>query len=192
LSTHGILKDEGTSYVNELFRELLAAGLVAQEQRTGFNGSVYQLLTLTEQREEVMRGKAQPELSWPERGSGANSAGTREKGGHTKSRHGQKAAATEMEIGDLDTALFSALKKKRFELARERNLPAYTIFPDDTLKSFASLKPQNQEAARRIRGVGEVKAERYLGHFLAIIQAHAARENGDAADGQRVVLFDEI
>jgi superfamily II DNA helicase RecQ len=106
----------------------------------------------------------------------------------------RKGAATRTFEPDgeaIDATLFAALKKKRFELARERNLPAYGIFPDATLKIFASLKPQNVEAARRIRGVGEVKAERYLAFFLAIIQEHTARESGEVP-GERVVLFDEV
>ncbi len=187
LSTHGILKNEGTSYVNELFRELLSAGLVVQERRTGFDGNEYQLLTLTPLGDAVMRGRQSVELSWPESGRG----GSDSPGGRRQGRGG--GGGFEPDAENIDGALFVALKKKRFELARERNLPAYTIFPDATLKTFASLKPRTAEAARRIKGVGEVKAERYLPFFLAVIQEHLDGEEGGAASaGERVVLFDEL
>ena len=63
-----------------------------------------------------------------------------------------------------------ALKQKRDEIARDMgNVPRYVIFPDDTLKALARQKPQTMEAGRLIRGIGEVKAEKYLSRFLEII-----------------------
>jgi ATP-dependent DNA helicase RecQ len=71
-----------------------------------------------------------------------------------------------------DQALFDALRQKRSELAQlHGNLPAYVIFPDETLKAFARIRPQSVEAARRIRGVGEFKAEKYVPAFLETLKA---------------------
>jgi hypothetical protein len=42
------------------------------------------------------------------------------------------------------------------------------------------LKPDSVEAARRIRGVGEVKAKKYLAVFLAAIAEFAQASAGDA------------
>jgi ATP-dependent DNA helicase RecQ len=67
--------------------------------------------------------------------------------------------------------LFDDLRKTRASLAiAEGGLPPYLIFPDATLKAFARVKPQSIEAARRIRGVGEVKAKKYLPAFLEVIR----------------------
>jgi ATP-dependent DNA helicase RecQ len=56
-------------------------------------------------------------------------------------------------------------------LAQEQGgVPHYVIFPDETLKAFARLKPSSIESARRIRGVGEVKAAKYMERFLRAIQ----------------------
>ena len=46
LSTYGLLRDEGSSYFNELFRELEASGLLAQNRVVGFGGKEYQMVTL--------------------------------------------------------------------------------------------------------------------------------------------------
>ena len=45
------------------------------------------------------------------------------------------------------------------------------IFPDETLRAFARLKPKSIEAGRKIRGVGEIKAKRYLPAFIEAIAA---------------------
>jgi superfamily II DNA helicase RecQ len=74
----------------------------------------------------------------------------------------------------VDAELFEQLKKVRLELAREHgNVPAYVIFPDETLRAFARLKPKSVEAGRKIRGVGEIKAQRYLPAFIETITAES-------------------
>jgi ATP-dependent DNA helicase RecQ len=73
-------------------------------------------------------------------------------------------------LAPFDKSLFEDLKKVRLTLARENgNLPAYLIFPDETLRAFARLKPRSIEAGRQIRGVGDLKAKKYLPAFLDAI-----------------------
>ena len=74
------------------------------------------------------------------------------------------------EMLPVDIDILERLKKLRLDLAREQgNVPAYIIFPDETLRAFARLKPASVEAGRQIRGVGEVKARRYLPAFIEAI-----------------------
>ena len=174
LSTHGLLKEEGQSYVNELFREMQEAGLVAIEQRTGFDGKPYALLALTPLGDAVMRGRQTIELAWPERGSLRPVKRSAERGGGTPRRRGGSVAdANAADLPKMDADLLAAMKRRRFEMAKERNLPAYNIFPDATLECLARLRPTTVESGRHIRGVGEVKAERYLPAFIELIQEHA-------------------
>ncbi len=173
LSTYGLLRDEGKSYVNELFQELLAADLLMQNRLIGFGGKEYQTLTLTPLGDQVMRGKAPCELAWPERGTAGESERRR-----SRRASGESGAAPDLESEmPVDNGLLAALKKKRDEIAREAgNLPRYFIFPDETLKAFARLKPTDFAAGRRIRGVGEAKADRYLNQFLEVINQHGGPE----------------
>ena len=174
LSTYGLLRDEGISYLNELFREMLEGNLLMQNRLLGFGGKEYQTLTLTPLGDQVMRGQAPCELAWPDRGQ-ATAGAPGERSGR---RQEKRDAITQPEDEDqsivpMDGKLFVALKKRRDEIAREMgDLPRYFIFSDETLKAFARLKPGTLDAGRRIRGVGEAKAERYFPRFLEVIQAH--------------------
>ena len=160
LSTYGLLKDEGISYLNELFREMEATGLIVQTRHVGFNGKEYQTVTLTGMGDQVMRGEAACELSWPERQA------------VQRKTPGPKSVQEE-ENDDLDTNLVLALKRKREEIAKaEGNVPRYLIFSDETLSLFARLKPRSGEAGRKIKGVGAAKAEKYLPQFLEVIALH--------------------
>lgn len=161
LSTHGLLHDEGTSYVNELFRELEQAGMLTLTRQTGFNGKDYQTVTLSPTGEAVMRGRIDCELAWPERGRSGGGAPARRAGRPEDAR----------ELMPLDPDLLAALRARRDDLAREQgNVPRYLIFSDATLEAFARLKPRTMDAGRLIRGVGEMKAERYLPAFIEVIR----------------------
>ena len=172
LSTYGLLKEEGTSYLNELFREMQDAGLLMQNVLLGFGGKEYQTVTLTPLGEQVMRGKTACELAWPERGGGESERSPERRRGKREEAEDGAPSRSE-DLAPVDAPLLAALKKKRDEIAKEMgDVPRFFIFPDETLKAFARLKPKDTAAGKRIRGVGEAKAERYLAQFIEVIQAH--------------------
>jgi ATP-dependent DNA helicase RecQ len=159
LSTYGLLKSEGVAYLNQLMRELQDAGMLIS------SGGQYPMVTLTKLGEEVMKGRTDYELHWPQRAA----FGASEKSAQRKS----KARTSSLdEMVPIDSSVYERLKKVRLDLARENgNIPAYMIFPDETLRAFARLKPKSVEAGRKIRGVGEIKAQRYLPAFIEAIAA---------------------
>jgi ATP-dependent DNA helicase RecQ len=156
LSTYGLLKSEGVAYLNQLMRELQDAGMLVS------SGGQYPMVTLTNLGDEVMKGRTDYELHWPQRMT--TSA--------VSSRKSKTKAGAFDELVPIDANVFERLKKVRLDLAREHgNVPAYVIFPDETLRAFARLKPTSVEAGRKIRGVGEIKAQRYLPAFIEAIAA---------------------
>jgi len=157
LSTYGLLKSEGVAYLNQLMRELQDAGMLIS------SGGQYPMVTLTKLGEEVMKGRTDYELHWPQRAA----SGASDKASQRKA----KARTSSLEeLVPVDAAVYERLKKVRLDLAREHgNIPAYMIFPDETLRAFARLKPKSVEAGRKIRGVGEIKAQRYLPAFIEAI-----------------------
>jgi ATP-dependent DNA helicase RecQ len=155
LSTHGLLKSEGVAYLNQLLRELQDSGMLIS------SGGDYPMVTLTRLGDEVMKGRTGYQLRWPQRNSAERSA--------TRKPKERKQSLEEML--PVDAAILDRLKRLRLDLAREQgNLPAYIIFPDETLRAFARLKPASVEAGRQIRGVGEVKARKYLPAFIEEIR----------------------
>ena len=156
LSTHGLLQNLGVAYVTQLMRELQDIGLLVS------TGGQYPMITLTRRGDEVMKGRTDYQLRWPQRSVS----------GKTASRRSRTRETSLEEMASVDGAILERLKKVRLDLARENgNVPAYIIFPDDTLRAFARLKPASVEAGRQIRGVGEVKARKYLPAFIEEIRS---------------------
>ena len=89
-------------------------------------------------------------------------------------RRGAPTAATAA-LTENERALFEALRALRLELARERHVPPYVIFHDNTLQHLARLQPVTQTALLDVPGVGEKKAENLGERVLAAIREHRGR-----------------
>ncbi len=164
LSTHGLLKSEGSAFVHALLKALESAGLVATQRKEN-----YALLTLTARGSEIMRGDRAFRLRWPD---ASRLAAT---GGASGSAKGGNGGIPDLALEELafDEALFEKLRQTRQRLAEEAGgVPAYVIFGNQTLEFLTRLRPTTMEAGLRIRGIGEVKAERYLEPFLEVIRRH--------------------
>ncbi len=70
-----------------------------------------------------------------------------------------------------DTGLLADLKAYRSSLARERGVPAYVVFSDQSLIDMAARRPRSRAEFREVHGVGEVKLRTYADGFLARIAA---------------------
>jgi ATP-dependent DNA helicase RecQ len=148
LTVYGLLRAMSPGYLHQLFREMEEAGLIYS------TGGRYPLIGLTDRGIKVMQNLSGFEMVWPTR---------------TKALRGSKLVRELIET-PFDPALFEALRHTRAVLARnEGGVPHFVIFSDETLKSFARLKPDSLEAARKIRGVGDVKAAKYMPAFLQTI-----------------------
>ncbi|MBQ1915715.1 MAG: DNA helicase RecQ [Selenomonadaceae bacterium] len=64
------------------------------------------------------------------------------------------------------TSLFTALRELRKTLAHRDNVPPYVIFSDATLQDMCRLQPKTLEEMLEVKGVGEVKLEKYGKEFL--------------------------
>lgn len=65
--------------------------------------------------------------------------------------------------------LFEELRALRRRLANERQVPAYVVFNDATLREMATVLPSDREELLAINGVGAKKIETYGDEFLAAI-----------------------
>ena len=70
-----------------------------------------------------------------------------------------------------NSGLYERLRTLRAELASERNVPAYVIFNDRTLRELAGIKPKTMDALLDINGIGEAKQKKFGQRFLDAIGA---------------------
>ena len=168
LSTYGLLKSEGSAYVQSLLRELQGAGFLRTE--TG----EYPLVTLTDRGDQVMRGLLDYQINWPKR-SQAPAA---------------KIDEPDLVALDFDEVLYEKLRDLRSKLATENgNVPAYVVFSNKTLEFLTRLKPRSVEAGLRIQGIGPKKADTYLPVFIEAIREHVG-ESDPQVDGEPQILAD--
>lgn len=150
LTTYGILNQQSTAFLNSLFRALLDTGLVCIQKKQ------FPLMTLSPLGEEVMLGTKKVSMVWPGAALG----------------HVSSVATAEVREVGFDDALYAKLRDVRDSIAKKDKVPAYVVFSNQTLEHITRLKPRSEDAALKIKGIGSVKAERYLDLFLRVIKNH--------------------
>src|SRR3954462_5339329 len=100
LSTHGLLKSEGVAYLNQLLRELQDVGMLVS------SGGQYPMVTLTRRGDEVMKGRDDYQLRWPQRSSAER----------LPARKARGRAASLQEMLPVDAEILERLKKLRLHL----------------------------------------------------------------------------
>ena len=161
LTTYGLLKDEGSTYLKNLFLEMERTGFVVR------TGGEYPMLTLTAFGESVMKGQSEIQMAWPVRRKTASA----EKKAPLKATRSQSAQPFTSDEA-CDAELYQILKEKRFTLAKKHNLRAYRIFPNQVLEHLAAVQPLTREEAIEIPGIGPHNSRKWLSHFLPLIAAH--------------------
>ncbi|MGE8341848.1 ATP-dependent DNA helicase RecQ [Flavobacterium sp. ACN2] len=66
-------------------------------------------------------------------------------------------------------SLFETLRKLRYEIAQEEEVPAYVIFSDASLRQMEVLRPMSDEDFLAVEGVGKAKLEKYGTDFINVI-----------------------
>ena len=76
------------------------------------------------------------------------------------------------ELSTDDNILLNKLKSLRLDIAKQRRLPAYTVFHDSTLIQMSQTKPTNEIDMLEIDGVGPTKFKKYGELFIDLINKH--------------------
>ncbi len=155
LSTYGIGAEHTRQEWAAIGRELVRLGLLRQPAER------FSILELTAEGHRVLSERVPVTLSRPVaplRASVAPSA----------------SAARNERDGQMphDEALFERLRRLRKRLADERNVPAYIVFSDVSLRHMAADTPRDEQAFSQITGVGDKKLREFAGLFLSEITAH--------------------
>ncbi|OYX85154.1 MAG: ATP-dependent DNA helicase RecQ [Flavobacteriales bacterium 32-34-25] len=88
----------------------------------------------------------------------------------------QKTNTNKTEVKETKTkvvanSLFESLRKLRYELAKEEDVPAYVIFSDAALRQMEINRPMSDDELIAIDGVGKAKLEKYGDAFIKTIIA---------------------
>jgi len=152
VSTFGIGNELDDKGWRTLIRQLVAHGALAVDHER------YGALTLTEAARPLLRG----ESSFTLRIDAA------------PARKGRKADTTRKlrdwpEATGAEAVLLERLRAWRASTAKERNVPAYVIFHDATLRDIARQRPDSIDALGTISGVGDRKLDAYGHDILGLL-----------------------
>ena len=132
LSTYGLMKGTNRKTLINMLYQLLDDGLL---ERTAEERPV---LRLNDASRDVLRGKRTVRLLQPK-------------------AEVNKTRFDEQSWEGVDHGLFESLRILRRQVADERDVPAYVLFSDATLRDMARVRPGSASALLGIRGVGERK-----------------------------------
>jgi ATP-dependent DNA helicase RecQ len=153
ISTFGIGKEHPKNAWLSFGKELIQRGLVHQEL------GKYPVLTLNEKSWEILKGQTTVFLT------------------QLKPQPDLPAKQTPAGGPELHSELFESLRITRKELANQRNVPAYVIVGDNTLRELSAFRPSSVDDLLQITGIGEMKAEQFGEQFLEAIRAGCAQWN---------------
>lgn len=153
LSTFALLGSETKAFIRFMIEQLVGQGFLRREGE-------YMTIAITEQGYSLLKGETEPILAKP-------IVAAKKKENETKRR-----SARSKEWEGIDTNLFDILRAKRTELAGRKNVPAYIIFSDKTLRDMTVIKPKTLEEFVNVFGVGAAKQKEYGEIFTEIIRGY--------------------
>jgi ATP-dependent DNA helicase RecQ len=156
LEAFGALRAHGQKNVRDWIEQLAAQGYLCKEGE-------YNILAPGERADSLGQNGHTPVLAMP--------AAVKTK---------ESAKQDKPPRDGVDYALFEALRGLRRDLARERGVPAYVVFGDNTLLDMARIKPRDKTAFLTCSGVGKTKCREYAKPFLRAIETYCAQQQ-DAA-----------
>lgn len=154
LSTYGIMSDVSKSVVRDWLEQLISQGYAEK-------AGEYNVVQVTEKGWSVLKGLETPNLLQP----AAQKSSAKRQGHLSTSWEG------------VDTGLFEELRKHRREIADQKEVPAFVVFSDATLRGMARIRPTTKEHFLLVSGVGERKCNEYSSQFTGYIQDYCQQNS---------------
>ena len=148
LSTYNIGSELTAMEWQTVFRQLISMGYLAVEIDYG-------VLKLTEKARPLLKGECAIQLKVQK---------------YKKPKQAQnKKQAIESDLSADEQVIFEKLKQQRSLWAKERNVPAYVVFHDATLRDIARINPKNTNQLLEVNGLGKTKLELYGERIIALL-----------------------
>ncbi|VTS00983.1 DNA helicase RecQ [Tuwongella immobilis] len=152
LTTFGLLKAYRAEDIRDWTYQLLMLDVLEQSD------GEYPTLRLNQASWRVMRNEQQVCLTRP-----------------TRKKKTKQTESESISWAGVDRDLFDALRNLRRQLASEKGVPPYVVFPDNTLRELARYQPKSLSGMQAIYGIGEAKLRDYGQIFLDAIQEYLAQ-----------------
>ena len=151
LQCYGLGKNYPKSLFQSLLRQLIASGNLR------VNLAKYGAVELADEAEHILSGQKPFHARIVSK----------------KSDHLSKVTGAQgFGISDSDSDLLQILKKLRLEISREKNVPAFVVFTDQSLREMAASYPQTEKEFEKINGVGQKKLKQYFFPFTEVIKEY--------------------
>ncbi|GAA0555049.1 ATP-dependent DNA helicase RecQ [Rhizomicrobium palustre] len=150
LNGYGSGKHRKKEEWRSLIRQLVAGGYLIHDV-AGFGG-----LSLSPEGDQLLRGQKRFNA-------------------RIEARARRREQSTDEPLSPARDDLFAALKRVRLELAQERGVPAYLIFPDRTLQEMARKAPRDLSEFASLNGVGKTKLQEFGAVFLEAVSGYLNR-----------------
>ena len=150
--------DKENHFWNSLIRQMLLAGLIEKDIVE------YGLLKITKAGTAFLKKPTSFKIALNNLFEEANA----------DDEESEQAAA---EIAGADENLMVLLKDLRKKVAKEKTLPPFVIFLENSLEDMATMFPTSMEELEKISGVSKGKALRYGKPFLEVITKYVAENN---------------
>jgi len=177
LTVFGLLRLYPAKRVIAMLHRIMEAGLAKQRDPDGVK--FRPVIELTAAGIAVMKGEAPPPVSLSDlmpragtRGSGTNprANGTNPRASRVRASAGSDDESFE-QVDPETIERFERLRAARADLARERQLPAYCICHDRTLKLIAKCSPADLAALEQVKGMGPMKVKMYGEALLSAMRS---------------------
>ena len=150
LPTWGVGKHLKKPQWQSIIRQMVAAGFVHLDV------AEYGGVSMTAQGKDLLRGAA--EFSYRPMSVKAG-----------KAPRVAKTKQAEQSLSENEMEMLTRLKAARSTLAQEKNVPAFMIFHDKSLRDMARQRPKNIADMSSIHGVGKSKLDKFGAVFLQVL-----------------------
>ncbi|PIV53671.1 MAG: DNA helicase RecQ, partial [Elusimicrobia bacterium CG02_land_8_20_14_3_00_37_13] len=157
LSTFSLMNTETKVFIRFMIEQLIGQGFLNRE------GEEFPTIAITDSGHRLLKGEAVPALTKP-------LVAAKKKEIEKKRRTKRK-----IEWEGVDEKLFGELRAKRAEVARGKNVPAYIIFSDKTLRDMSLQKPITLDQFSTVFGVGAIKQKAYGEIFVSLIKKYLSQ-----------------
>ncbi|HVT27546.1 MAG TPA: DNA helicase RecQ [Lacipirellulaceae bacterium] len=159
LSTWGLLREYRRHDIRQWIEQLISQQFLSREGE-------FNVVRVTDAGRQLLAGQVSPTLLRP-----------------TKESHITASTASIDTWEGVDRELFDSLRQLRREEAAKRNVPAYIVLSDATLRDMARQRPSTKENLLKVRGVGEKKAADFGQQFVEHLTRYC-RQHGVSMDIQ--------